>query len=131
MSNVIAFPLASSHNEPAESERVLSKAVVRAAEWLGVNNAVLAEIIDLPATAVNRLHDGRLHIKEDSASFQHAADFVAVFTSLHMKFAADSYIARQWMTNDNTVLYEPPVLRMQRSGGLAAVRAYVETSSIP
>jgi len=131
MGVVLAFPVASQQHVPNERERVLTSAVIRAADWLGIDDSEVAEILSLTRGAVQQMRVGSLHLTENSNGFNRAVDLVAVFSSLHMKFAADREIARSWMRNSNTALHYAPIALMQKPGGLEAVRAYVERASIP
>ncbi|WP_315921767.1 MbcA/ParS/Xre antitoxin family protein [Mesorhizobium sp. SP-1A] len=131
MGVVLAFPIASQRHVPNDRERVVTSAVIRAADWLGIDDSALAEILTLTRRTMQHLRVGGLHLTENSNGFNRAVNLVAVFSSLHIKFAADREIARSWMRNSNTALHHAPIALMQKPGGLEAVRAYVERASIP
>lgn len=131
MGVVLAFPGVGKQGDANDRERVLTSAVIRAADWLDVDQDALAKILSLTVQFVQSMRAGDLHLTENSRAFNRAVDFAAIFTSLHMKFAADRSIARSWMRNANTALNDTPLNLMKKPGGGEAVRAYVERAAIP
>lgn len=129
MGVVIAFPVRQS--DPNEKEIALSKAVVRASDWLDIDQELLSDIIALPPMSIPALFTGDAHLRERTESYQLALDFVAVFNSLHMKFAANRSIARDWMKSQNPLFDQTPISLIRKPDGLSAVKAYVEKAIIP
>jgi hypothetical protein len=129
MGVVVAFPVR--QIDPNENEIALSKTVVRASEWLDIDQEQLSDIIAIPRTSALAFLSGDTHLREQTESYNLALDFVAIFNSLHMKFAANRSIAREWMKSQNSLFDQKPISLIRKPDGLSAVKAYVEKAIIP
>lgn len=129
MGVVLEFPFRQS--DPNEKEIALSRAVVRASDWLDIDQEHLSDIIAIPRSSTFAFLRGDTHVREQTESYQLALDFVAIFNSLHMKFAANRSIAREWMKSQNALFDQTPISLIRKPDGLSAVKAYVEKAIIP
>ncbi len=111
---------------PAEA-RALTKATVRAADILGLSNRILARVLGVSEATVSRLKRGRLLLEPGQSSFQLAVLFVRLYRSLDAIVGGDDAVARSWLTNDNTVLGNKPIERIQDIAGLFDVITYLDT----
>ena len=105
---------------------VLTKAVLRAAERLGLSGRNLAEIVGVSEATVSRLRRGDAMLEAGSKPFELAALLVRVFRSLDAITGGDEAVARVWMTAANTALGAPPLERMATIQGLVDVTAYLD-----
>jgi transcriptional regulator with XRE-family HTH domain len=71
------------------AEAVVAKALVRAAQRLGVSQAELAEVLGTSAASVSRTFAGERPVVPDSAEGRHALLFVRVFRSLDTLVGGD------------------------------------------
>lgn len=109
----------------AERDAVLSKAVLRAAERLGLNQAALAEVVGVSAASVSRMQQGR--VVELRAKDRECALFlVRIFRSLDALVGGDPAKARAWFTAANKHLGGVPAELVRSIGGLTRVAEYLD-----
>lgn len=110
---------------------VLTKAMVRAAERLGLSGRQLAEIVGVSEATVSRLKHGEATLEAGSKPFELAALLVRSFRSLDAITGGDEAVARVWMTAANTALAAPPIERMATIQGLVDVTTYLDARRAP
>lgn len=105
---------------------VLTKAVIAAAERLGMTAKTLGEIIGVSEATVSRMKRGEFVLEEGSKPFELAALLVRVFRSLDAIVGGEERVARTWLVNANTALGGAPLDRMRSIAGLTDVIAYLD-----
>jgi antitoxin Xre/MbcA/ParS-like protein len=105
----------------------LSKATVRAAERLGVNNRTLAAIIGLSAPSVSRMTKGEFQLERGQKPFELSALFVRLYRSLDAIVSGDERAARAWLANKNLALNDTPLNLIQKVQGLVNVIDYLDS----
>ena len=113
----------------ADAEResaVLTKAVLRASERLGLANRSLGRIIGVSEASVSRMDRGAYTLARDDKPFEIALLFVRLFRSLDALVGGDEKLARAWLRNENTALGAPPLALIQTLPGLVNVLAYLD-----
>lgn len=110
---------------------VLTRAVLRAAERLGLTGRQLAQIIGVSEATVSRLKRGEAQLEDGTKSFQLAALLVRAFRSLDAITGGDEAVARAWLGAPNTALAAPPVERMFTVQGLVDVTTYLDDRRAP
>lgn len=126
MSDVVSFPAAT-----PDRGAVLTKAVVRAADRLGLTGARLASVIGVSAPTVSRMSKGAWTLEEGSKSFELAALFVRLFRSLDAIAGGDPKVVKAWMKGENTVLGQAPIDMISTVGGLVRVVGYLDSRRAP
>ncbi len=121
--------LKSIENEPDQGA-VLTKAVLRAAQILGLTGAELAQVIGVSPASVSRLRNGLTLLSNDK-SFELGAMLVRVFRSLDAILGGDSAALRIWMRAKNSALGVVPAERMKRIDGLVQVLGYLDARRAP
>ncbi len=106
---------------------VLTKAVARAAERLGITKALLAKILGLSPPTVTRLYSGAYKLDERRKEWEFALLFVRVFRSLD-SIVGDEQTARRWLNSDNRALNGKPIDLIRRTDGLVRVVQYLDAS---
>lgn len=106
---------------------VLTKAVARAAERLGITKALLARILGLSPPTVTRLYSGAYKLDERRKEWEFALLFVRVFRSLD-SIVGDEQTARRWLNSDNRALNGKPIDLIRRTDGLVRVAQYLDAS---
>jgi len=106
---------------------VLTKAVARAAERLGITKALLAKILGLSPPTVTRLYSGAYKLDERRKEWEFALLFVRVFRSLD-SIVGDEPAARRWLNSDNRALNGKPIDLIRRTDGLVRVVQYLDAS---
>ncbi len=105
---------------------VLTKAVVRAAEQLGLPARTLARVTGISEPSVSRMKRGEYALEEGSKPYELAALFVRVFRSLDAISGGEVRVARAWMMADNTALQGVPADLICTITGLTHVIAYLD-----
>lgn len=106
---------------------VLSKAVARAAERVGISRAALAKILGVSAATVIRLYKGEYKLDERRKEWEVALMLVRVFRSLD-SIVGKEQTARQWLTSQNRALNGRPVELIRQAQGLIRVVHHLEAS---
>lgn len=104
----------------------LAIAVARAADWLGLSDAVLAEILGVSTPQITLIKAGKAAIGAHSNAFEAAVLLVRVARSLEVLSAGDQTIARAWINSPNSAFGAEPSDRMASSQELAEVVAYLD-----
>lgn len=105
---------------------VLTKAVIRAAERLGLSARALAAATGLSEATVSRMRRGRYVLEDGSKPFELAALLVRVFRSLDAIAGGEDEVVRAWMRNPNAALGGAPMERIVTVSGLVDVVAYLD-----
>ena len=118
-----AAPLA---DAPLSQGAVLTKALLRAADRLGVTGATLAAIIGLSPASLTRMKKGEFALESGTKPFELAILFVRLFRSLDAIAGGDERIARAWLASPNTALDAAPIDKIRTIPGLMDVIAYLD-----
>lgn len=110
---------------PVDAASVLSKAVARAAERLGVSRALLAGVLGLSPATVTRLYAGSYRLEQHRKEWEFALLFVRLFRSLD-SIVGDERTARQWLKSDNRGLNGRPLELIRSTEGLVRVVHYLD-----
>ena len=115
--------------EPAirfDDAAVLTKAVLRAADKLGMRANVLAPVLGVSAATVSRMKNEGYHLEADTKPFELGVMFVRLFRSLDAIAGGDEAVARAWLANPNSALGGRPVEKIRNLAGLIDVIAYLD-----
>lgn len=112
---------------PAEAERVLSKAVVRAAQFLDISNATLAKVLGLSEASASRLAHEKFTLQSGSKPFELAQLFVRLFRGLTAITGGDDAASRSWLVSRNMALRDRPIDLIQSIEGLTRTLNYVDS----
>ncbi|SFZ84710.1 RNA polymerase, sigma 54 subunit, RpoN/SigL [Devosia enhydra] len=105
---------------------VLTKAVIRAADRLGVTAGTLATIIGVSEASVSRMKRGGFALEPGSKPFELGVLFIRLFRSLDAIVGGDEAVAARWLLSPNTVLDGRPIEKVQSVSGLVDVIAYLD-----
>lgn len=111
---------------PDAAAATLTKAVVRAAQLMGISQQSLARILGVSAATTSRMFAGRyLLSKERGKEWEIAVLFVRMYRSLDAIFGhADTAI--QWLNGNNVGLSATPIDLIQSTEGLVRVLHYLD-----
>ena len=112
-----------SHANPAA---VLAKAVVRAADYLGVQKAELARLLGVSAASVTRMYQGAFQVEPATKVGEHALLFVRLFRSLD-SIVGTQDAARTWIRGPNRGLDGRPIDLIQTTQGLVHAVDYLDS----
>lgn len=112
---------------PAAEAAVLSKAVTRAAERLGISRALLARILGVSPASVTRLFAGSYVLDPSRKEWEFGLLFVRAFRSLDSIVGTDE-TARQWLSSENLGLNGRPIDLIGQTEGLVRVVQYLDAA---
>ena len=118
-------PQASDLAEPAA---VLSRAVARAADHLGLRQTQLARILGLSPATTSRLSNGSWQLAPESKSWELALAFVRLYRSLAALTGGETQAMRDWLHSGNDALGAVPGERMLSAEGLISVLQYLDAA---
>lgn len=107
-------------------QRILTQAVVNAAEIMGLRQTVLAKTIGISESSVSRMKTGDYLLNEKNKEWELAALFVRLFRGLDAIVAGDERALRSWLEGYNTALREVPVNLLTSVSGLTKTVDYVD-----
>ncbi len=112
---------------PVAQAAVLSKAVTRAADRMGISRALLAKVLGVSPATVTRLFAGNYLLDPSRKEWEFALLFVRAFRSLDSIVGADE-TARQWLSSENLGLNGRPIDLIGQTEGLVRVVQYLDAS---
>jgi transcriptional regulator with XRE-family HTH domain len=112
----------------AERRQVLTAAVTRAAEILGLKQADVAEVLGLSAPTVSRMAKGDYLLDPARKEWQLAGLFVRMFRSLDSIVGGRDATARAWLTSRNDGLNGIPAELITDVQGLVNVVQYLDAA---
>ena len=115
---------ASREKAKANAASVLTKATLRAAEHLGIHNALLASIIGVSEASISRLSGAR-EIDPATKEGELAILFVRMFRSLDALFG-DTETCKRWLWAENEHLRGVPAELLRSLEGLVNVVRYLD-----
>jgi hypothetical protein len=108
-------------------DAVLSKAVVRAADHLGVTSKSLSAIIGVSEATVSRMRRQDFQLERGSKPFELGVLFVRLFRSLDAITGGDEAVSKAWIRNPNRALDATPLEKILTIAGLLDVISYLDT----
>ena len=113
--------------EASQQSAVLTKAVTRAAEQLGLSRSLLARVLGLSPATVSRLYAGGYQLDAGRKEWEFGLLLVRLFRSLDA-IVADEASARAWLGSDNLGLGGRPIDLISQTEGLVRVVHYLDAS---
>ncbi|KDA02252.1 antitoxin Xre/MbcA/ParS toxin-binding domain-containing protein [Hyphomonas oceanitis] len=114
-----------------ERARVMTMAVVRAAEKLGLSGKDLATILGISEPTVSRMRKDEYRLEEGSKAFELGALFVRLFRSLDAITGGDTQVSNAWLRNENRALGGRPLDQIKTITGLTHGLAYLDSRRAP
>lgn len=119
---------AADRTAPAPEKRaVLTKAVVKAAKLLEINQSRVAATLGLSEPTVSRMFGGKYLLDPKCKEWELGALFVRMFRSLESITGSDEK-ARAWLLGRNDALGSPPIELIPRAEGLIRVLHYLDAA---
>jgi transcriptional regulator with XRE-family HTH domain len=117
--------------ETPSKTTVVSKALLRSAELLGLTAKELSNIVGLSEPSLSRLKRSLDGSPLTGKSYELALLFIRLYRSLDAIVGGDDETARQWIRTDNTMLGGKPLNRIKTIDGLTHVLAYLDARRAP
>ncbi|HEY1335629.1 MAG TPA: MbcA/ParS/Xre antitoxin family protein [Myxococcaceae bacterium] len=105
---------------------VASRALLRAAEALGLNGQTMARVVGVSAASWSRLAAGQRSVDPTSKEGELALLFLRLFRSLDALVGGDTEKARAWLRAQNVHLSAVPLECIQSVAGLVRVDEYLD-----
>jgi hypothetical protein len=112
---------------PAAEAGVLTEAVIRAADQLGVNAKSLSAVLGVSEATVSRMRRRDFVLERGTKPFELGVLFVRLFRSLDAIAGGDESVARAWIKNQNLALEARPLEKIMTIAGLFDVIAYLDS----
>jgi hypothetical protein len=110
---------------------VASKALLRAADLLGLSARDVSAVIGLSEATLSRLKRGGEAVRLTGKPYELALLFIRLYRSLDAIMGGDDAASRRWMHADNLALGGVPASRIRTVDGLANVVAYLDARRAP
>jgi hypothetical protein len=124
----VAAPSDLRHKPAPAADAVLTKAVVRAADLLGLRQRELASVLGVSDATASRLYGGKYLLSSDRAKeWELALLFVRLFRSLDALWGHGE-AARAWLDGPNLALGASPRELLGRVEGLVRVVDYLDAA---
>lgn len=113
--------------QSAQAAAVLTKAVARAAERLGLSKSLLGRVLGLSPATVTRIYTGDYVLDAGRKEWEFGMLLVRLFRSLDA-IVADEAGARAWLNSNNSGLSGRPIDLVTQTEGLVRVVHYLDAS---
>ena len=113
-------------NLKPEAGPVLTKAVLRAADRLGLSATELSKIIGSSGSTISRMKKGDVVFQDGSKEFELGVLFVRLFRSLDTIVGGQEDIAKAWLRNENSALAGIPAQKIEKIAGMMDVIGYLD-----
>jgi uncharacterized protein (DUF2384 family) len=115
-------------DEKATDAKVLTTALVKAADLLQMSQGELGQVIGVSASTVSRMKDGSTLLDPTTKPFQLAALFLRAWRSLDAIVGSHDEPARVWLRSANAGLGDAkPIDLLMRPEGLVRVCDYLDS----
>lgn len=128
MTAIAAREAAKAHRSAPDAKAVLTKAVVRAAKLLGVNQTTVAQALGVSTSTASRMFGGQYELDPSKKEWELASLFVRVFRSLDSIVGGSETHARAWVSGENQVLGARPIDLLVTAEGLVRVVHYLDAA---
>jgi hypothetical protein len=105
---------------------IISKALVGAADQLGLVDHQLGTIVGLSACEIASLRNREFLLTAGSKSFELSILLIRLSCALDVMSCGEALVARAWLFNENNELADRPIDAIRRIDGLVDVVAYLE-----
>lgn len=122
---------AAARREPAAAGAVLTKALVRAGEFLGLPNAAVARTVGVSESHMSRMAAGKAQLEIGTKAAELAALLIRVYRSLDAMVGNNDRQRQLWMASFNRAFNQAPKDAIQKAEGLARVVQYLDGARAP
>lgn len=109
-----------------QREAVVSKAVLRSAQRLGISNRSLGRVIGLSEASISRMARDQFRLNLGEKPYELSLLFIRLFRSLDSIVGGDEATARAWLHNENLALGDRPISMIETVPGLVSVVEYLD-----
>lgn len=110
---------------------IVTRALVRAADKLGLTSGQLAKCLGVSSATIARLRQGRYTLSQDRKEYELAVLLLRLFRSADAILGGDEQSLRSWMATTNTILGAKPADLVATIAGLTDIVRYVDARRAP
>lgn len=114
-----------------DRQETVSRAMLRAADLLGLSAREMAGIVGLSEATLSRLKHGRGTSSLSGKAYELSLLFIRLYRSLDAITGGDDAVSRRWLRAENIALGGIPAERIRTIDGLAHVLAYLDARRAP
>ncbi len=111
---------------PASEAATVTKAVIAAADRLGLSARQLAGVIGVSEASVSRMKRLDFQLERGTKPFELALFLIRLFRSLDAIVGGDEGVSRAWLRAGNVALGGVPLEKIATVSGLVDVLAYLD-----
>jgi len=115
----------------SDRQATVAKAMLRAAELLGLTARDLAAVVGVSEATLSRLKRGPGAVALSGKAYELALLFVRLYRSLDAITGGDDAVSRRWLRAENAALGGVPAERIRTIDGLSHVLAYLDARRAP
>lgn len=115
----------------SDRQATVAKAMLRAAELLGLTARDLAAVVGVSEATLSRLKHGPGAAALSGKAYELALLFVRLYRSLDAITGGDDAVSRRWLRAENAALGGVPAERIRTIDGLSHVLAYLDARRAP
>lgn len=112
--------------ETDQEREVLTKAVLRCAELMGLRTTQTASVLGLSKSTLSRMNDGSYLLKKNAKEWELAALLIRLYRSLDAIMAGDEKAMLAWLSGYNNALGDTPKNLLAQITGLTRTVDYVD-----
>ncbi|MFV2057593.1 MAG: antitoxin Xre/MbcA/ParS toxin-binding domain-containing protein [Thiohalomonadales bacterium] len=116
----------SDKSELVDRRKVLTKALINAAELTGLKQSTIGKIVGLSAPTMTRMYGGTYLLKSSGKEWDAARLFIRLYRGLDAITAGDERSLKSWMRSDNLDLRAKPIDLIKELSGLVHTVDYVD-----
>ena len=110
-----------------DPSQVLTKAVLRAADIMQLNQATLAQVLGVSPASISRMRNGGYRLVPAGKEWELATLLVRLFRGLDAIMAGDEAALRSWLDSYNAALHDKPRALLTQVAGLTRTVDYVDS----
>ncbi|MBW8300595.1 MAG: MbcA/ParS/Xre antitoxin family protein [Hydrogenophaga sp.] len=111
---------------PVSEAAIVTKAVIAAADRLGLSARQLSTVIGVSEASISRMKRLDFRLERGTKPFELSLLFIRLFRSLDAITGGDDAVARAWLKGENTLLGGAPLTKIATVSGLVDVLAYLD-----
>lgn len=113
------------NNKTPDASSVLTKAITRAADYLGLSHTKMAKILGVSPSSITRLYKGEYQLSQDRKEWEFALLLIRIFRSLD-SIVGEQSTAQKWLKSENIGLRGRPIELICKIEGLVRVSQYLD-----
>lgn len=107
-------------------DQLLTKATLRAAHLLHLNNAEMSDVLGVSEASLSRASNTGAPLSQNPKVHEVMALFIRLYRALDAITGGDDQVSASWLRNENTALGTRPIKAIRTLSGLFDTIAYLD-----